>query len=573
MSENINIPLSIYRVKDTIKNKLEDPIKSEKLSSTTDGEKDVEVIDASAALGFGAILYKVNPKHSQPEWVRFLQSGIPNLGIIGDSVTTGALLMLEIEGNGYALTFGTGRFLLDGSYLVDKFGLIVALNCCYPKSTSSNKDYERIKNIRSKTISDNVIRTWKQSARYSTFEIFGVDIQRDLLQSITGIQSVNDKWGRSITGSSSLRINTSTSFEALKKLITDIEVIYKKDDYKENFEWIDKFKIVTEKATIESLTIALFEKVQSKDIDDISLSPPEMINWDEFSSCSYKSLDNSEKFTDVSFKDYYDLLSEKEDLENINKDDFIKLLQKHRLEITYSDNQDMGKWSIYQCINIELILKQNTYVMEGGDFYHVSQDFMEKLDLFINGISESTVIMPGTGPDPLPDDKKYTEDEYNKLAAEKYKNIILLDKKTVKIDTNTSPIEICDLFSDDRKLIHVKRKLSSSSLSHLFNQGFVSSELFQMSEEYRLKTIKKVKAEESVNSSTIPAGTFSDLIPVGGFDTRQYEIVYAIIANWKGRDIQEALPFFSKVSLRHVTNNLKKMGYKVSYLRIQSKNP
>ena len=47
-----------------------------------------------------------------------------------------------------------------------------------------------------------------------------------------------------------------------------------------------------------------------------------------------------------------------------------------------------------------------------------------------------------------------------------------------------------------------------------------------------------------------------------------YEVSYAIVAKWRGRDLVQALPFFSKVNLRRHVEDLRRMGYKMSMARI-----
>ncbi|MFY0578048.1 DUF6119 family protein [Cystobacter fuscus] len=57
-------------------------------------------------------------------------------------------------------------------------------------------------------------------------------------------------------------------------------------------------------------------------------------------------------------------------------------------------------------------------------------------------------------------------------------------------------MEACDLFSASGQFIHVKRKLRSSSLSHLFSQGTVAAETFLGDEKFR-KDVKKAVAEQN----------------------------------------------------------------------------
>jgi uncharacterized protein (TIGR04141 family) len=120
-------------------------------------------------------------------------------------------------------------------------------------------------------------------------------------------------------------------------------------------------------------------------------------------------------------------------------------------------------------------------------------------------------------------------------------------------------------------MIHVKRKLSSSSLSHLFSQGFVSADLLVTSKEYRLACVEKIDdaAAERMPGDASYRSQFN-FIQAGAVEPSEIEVVYAIVAKWKGKSLVEALPFFSKVNLRRVGKDLRRMGYKVAHLRIDA---
>ncbi len=141
----------------------------------------------------------------------------------------------------------------------------------------------------------------------------------------------------------------------------------------------------------------------------------------------------------------------------------------------------------------------------------------------------------------------------------------------MKVQGNTTPVEICDLLSDDGRFVHVKRKLSSSSLSHLFAQGYISAELLLGSADYRVVALDKIKEQE--RAKVLPVGIpscigkfciFGEEPIVSG----KFEVTYGIVAKWEGREFVDALPFFSKVNLRKYVEDLWRIGYKVSYARI-----
>jgi hypothetical protein len=52
--------------------------------------------------------------------------------------------------------------------------------------------------------------------------------------------------------------------------------------------------------------------------------------------------------------------------------------------------------------------------------------------------------------------------------------------------------------------------------------------------------------------------------------TEDFEIIYAIVAPWKGRTPVQALPFFSKVNLDRTVEELMNKGYQVSLSQVDT---
>ncbi len=101
-------------------------------------------------------------------------------------------------------------------------------------------------------------------------------------------------------------------------------------------------------------------------------------------------------------------------------------------------------------------------------------------------------------------------------------------------------------------MIHVKRGMSSSTLSHLFQQGLLSAQSMQEDEQFRSKVRKLLPTQ------------FDDAF-VQGIDTSAYEVVYAIIvAHAPNVKLSKRLPFFSRVVLKNAAQRLSNSGYKVS---------
>ena len=64
------------------------------------------------------------------------------------------------------------------------------------------------------------------------------------------------------------------------------------------------------------------------------------------------------------------------------------------------------------------------------------------------------------------------------MVAESNPDFCLMDRKLIAVENGPKKIEACDIFTRDKKLIHVKNKGQSAQLSHLFSQGKVAAECF-----------------------------------------------------------------------------------------------
>jgi uncharacterized protein (TIGR04141 family) len=199
------------------------------------------------------------------------------------------------------------------------------------------------------------------------------------------------------------------------------------------------------------------------------------------------------------------------------------------------------------------------YILDEGEFFEVRADYLQSLDAFIMDIPASGISLPNTTP-------TTSEGVYNIGAAATSTQLLLLDKKLVRVSTRTTPIEICDLLSADGHLIHVKRHFGSSDLSHLFSQGLVSAELLQSSPEFRKSAIDIIRGEAGSSSSF-------EIIDEDGLIPPDFEVVFAVAERWRGRTPAQALPFFSKINLREVTANLKARGFRVAFDRIDASLP
>jgi len=206
-------------------------------------------------------------------------------------------------------------------------------------------------------------------------------------------------------------------------------------------------------------------------------------------------------------------------------------------------------WSIHKCIYAEIDHEGNKYILNDAKWYKVNEDFVSRTNTDFEKITKSALILP-----------KYNGGGEGKYNSDIAKNdpasfALLDDKNKIFHGGGHGQIEVCDLFSKNKQLIHIKIYGKSSIFSHLFSQGFVSGRLLQLDSEFRKKVKNKLSAP------------FDGLIKV---DQRpgenEFTIIYGIISESGGDDLY--LPFFSRVNLNNTSKTLKGFGYNVELLKI-----
>jgi uncharacterized protein (TIGR04141 family) len=510
---------------------------------------------------FSAWAFVIRAHPRAPEWATFLSEGFPGL-TVGLTGGPSALLIVRAAAPDrrrqdvmFAFTFGAvGRFVLRSDGYERGYGLRTALNLIYPRGSA---EAARLRAIDSKRRGQMTVRSRFQSSELADLEVFDINYLRDLVGKAHGIPSDTAVWGRRVGGGDSLTLDRELQFDELGQLCRDIEVAHSRDDYTDRFSWIDSMQQVTDPVLLQRLEEAVISDLQALRVDKLDLAPPEIIDWDRVVAFRYH-YDRPHgpararvTHPDLRIGDYLSgLPGGPSDLSDARQ------LRSRSLFAVDQDGNDQHRWSVWKCLVGEVTDGVDTFILDEGDFFRVSDSYIADLDEAIRAIPRSSVSLPTSSP-------TLVEEAYNRQAADASGQLLLLDRQTVRITARTTPIEICDLLSSTRQLIHVKRHLGSSDLSHLFAQGFVSAELMQSSQEFR-RVVRSKIAELASGRSEF------GFIEEGTFQPSEFEVAYAIIERWRGRSMTEALPFFSKINLREVATNLRARGFRVTLTPIEA---
>ena len=501
------------------------------------------------------IFYFRNSRNSKPSWLEsFFGPPLSDREELFNSISRGILILsVSVESDQeriFAIPFGHGWTLLNPGVYEQRFGLKIVLNILDPA---------RLRTLDKKNMTSVPKNTSEQLSRVGEAADFGIDVEQDLVRSITGKTKTEYEklFGETVTGKDALyvscKVNTSSIIEFLRECFKK----YQSDSYKKQFGWIDHISEIRDPKVTEGLNNRLIEEIQliqdNTDEDGIKIwmAVPEIVEWSDVRGFRYgnkrKGSKNYEEHDDISLRGFLDSLP-KDKKENLS----LKLLKNKGIICNSASSGTIQyKWRAYDCLYCEISYeeKAETFVLSNGSWYEIETDFADQINKDYKQISDLNAVLD------LPDYVHENENEYNEKVADEDNDICCMDKKMIIHGGGHSSVEFCDLFTKGNMIVHVKRYGGSSVLSHLFSQGVVSGELLISDTNFREEVNHKLPHSHKIeNVSARP-------------DASNYQVIFAIISD-KGRDLE--LPFFSKVTLRNAKRRLETFGYKVVLQKIKA---
>jgi uncharacterized protein (TIGR04141 family) len=481
--------------------------------------------------GFDGAVYVSESTPKSPKWLDFINK-YSDESLELKSVNSKAVMFIKIENRIFAITFGQGYYLLSPDSFENDFGLKVALNAI---------DADKLRSIDAKTIDERTINTRRQTSKLTPFESFGFDVRRDLLRAATG-EPRDRGLAERLTGADGLSICVKFKYEEIADKCKQLLEEYKKETYKKRFSCFDHLRPVKDKNLMVILDNLMLEHIQSKKVENLFLAPPEII---EFKNCNgFRFSGGGEEYSkDLKIEDYWKLFKNPKE---------ISLGDLHGMDVIMDENGFDQKWPVYKCLVFEIKNEGDLYVIIEGKWFKISNDFCKDIDDELSKIEESDVDLPKAN-------NNEREEDYNKRAAKENGSLVLMDQKNIFFGGGQSKIEVCDLFAN-KKFIHVKKRTSSATLSHLFSQGRISAVNFVHSEIFRNKVKLIIEKENKAMSHCIPSGRpkFKD-----------FDVVYAIITSVTEKDWRYQIPFFSRLNLVEAYRELTDLGYNVLIKKIE----
>ena len=440
---------------------------------------------------------------------------------------------LNINGKNriFAIVFGYAKNLFAEDVLEEQFGLKIVLN---------SVDINSIRKISKVSIGSNQKHSQEQMPKTANINEFGFDLDRDLITNVTAKCKDESFEKANITGGDIFSLLTEISVDNIDEFLEKCYKKYQENKYKENFEWIDNIKEIKSKKEKEKLDEILISYILENRWDCICMSIPEIISWEGIAG--FKYVNNDEIDDDVSIEKFISSL--KNELKSIEQ------IKRRKVYMYDINDEEVGNWGAYKCINAEIEVNDNIYCLNNGKWYFINKDYSQKIEKEYKEIKISSLEFIDYN------ENMKNEDDYNELLAESLKGAYLIHKiGEIPFGGGTgNKIEVCDIMSENNELIHIKKNVGSSQLSHLFNQATVSAELL-LDKSFRKKVNDRLK-EKKFNIS------LPDI-----FKSSNYTIIIGIINKYD--DERPKIPFFSKVALRYTIKRITNFGYNVELKNIK----
>lgn len=487
-----------------------------------------EVIEIDVADVERSILYvKKEPPKKSPPWTKlFTSSGQVDENAFGASNSVGAVYVIRAHGNTFILSFGTGFHLLQNDAIERDFGLKVTLNSVDP---------DKLRSLDKASYDHNPLNSRTQSTRDVDIFNMHLDSEMEMLYAITGSSQVKE-FGSHVTGRDALTIAIEVDLDGISRILKECIVRYKAK-IPEKFGWVENINRVRDFDEIEILDLELDNLLASGNTSNFWLGEPEVVDWENQIGYSFDLYAKTPRHIVLSFGDYIKHLDGgKPSVESLKQD---------VVHVNDSEYRSVKSWPVYRCLYAEIDFSSDHYILRNGLWYKVNNDFVKIVDEYLSDLNFYHFNFPVYN--------HGREEDYNNSVASSYPEFCLMDKKNIKIGGPYDKLEHCDLIKDGTDFVHVKYYRSSSTLSHLFAQGFVAAEAFVTDTWYR----------EKLNPKLPDSIKLAD--PKSRPEPNNYRIVYAIATK---KNIPNELPFFSKVTLKNALKTLRALDYKVELARI-----
>ncbi len=475
------------------------------------------------ALDFACVAVGTFRAQDRPVWSRMLDGYFdvdwPR------SVTASVVLVAQVEGRWFAVTFGHGRHLLREERLVADFGLRVTANAV---------PADRVRSISSVLLDAGSRRTAQSLSIPGELARFSVDLDGEWIRSLGG--ETESELSRGMTGSQSLTVRlgpASSDLKHLHLLLAHLLELYGASSYRERFPFIDLVvPLYPGDERVAALDARLVTLLPRAGVDVGVVAPdPQPGDPDVL---TYELRRGRGRWTTL---DAFGVQCAARDV-----DDPLSLA----VRALGGDRAVIWTRPLRQFLSAEVELTgEQRYVLVEGRWFRVDPARLAWLEQRLTAIEEfghNRLNMPDwyTG---------WREETYNDRAATALAGLLMDKQLFTGLDRRYDRVEVCDVLTADMDLVCVKRLSNAASMSHLLGQGSVSASLYHHDRVYRDHVRDAFRSRWPRAEEATPT------------------VVYAIATDRSG-PLHRALPFFSRISLVNHAHLIRRTGLRVALARI-----
>ncbi len=275
-----------------------------------------------------------------------------------------------------------------------------------------------------------------------------------------------------LEGSRSLRfstqINTIDDFVVLSENLLQLRA---GTAYQEQWPWIDRIVPVEDKAEIDTVLDELLIRIVDDGNLPVDVILPSLEDADNIGSVTiHFAFPRETGLTKVRFSwDQLQVWLARN--RHVPGADLLK--QKMRFRLAGDKVEKPQQVRIMDTLIAEVNVSGQDYVVSDGEVLRIEKQFLQSLN---ERLTEQIPLSDF----PFPSFQGGTEPAYLALAGERSEGrLLMLDQDKIHLPGETS-FEVCDLFTDDGRLVFGKLKGKSSQFSHLCTQAETSAEMLLM---------------------------------------------------------------------------------------------